>query len=83
MFDSPNAFGLAIFEQKVYWADSVESSIHSIVKYGDKESRVDWSIFIESSPKAVCINHPSTQPSYDVAGNIVKHGHLFIKAICV
>eukprot|EP00057_Strongylocentrotus_purpuratus_P007914 XP_011662388.1 PREDICTED: low-density lipoprotein receptor-related protein 4 [Strongylocentrotus purpuratus] len=66
---SPNAFGLAIFEQKVYWADSVESSIHSIVKYGDKESRVDWSIFIESSPKAVCINHPSTQPSYDVAGS--------------
>nr|XP_054774099.1 low-density lipoprotein receptor-related protein 4-like [Lytechinus pictus] len=67
---SPNAFGLAIFEQKVYWADSVENSIHSIVKYGDSpESRVDWSIFVESSPKGVCINHPSTQPSFDITGS--------------
>ncbi|XP_071493190.1 low-density lipoprotein receptor-related protein 2-like [Diadema antillarum] len=66
---SPNVFGLAVFEQKVYWTDSVENTISSMVKYGSVESRVKWSLYVDSSPRSISISHPSAQPSRDPTGN--------------
>ncbi|SPP86795.1 putative vitellogenin receptor isoform X2 [Drosophila guanche] len=70
-------YGLAVYEDQLYWSDWVTKSIHACHKYSGKQHRV---LAKDSAIYAVHIYHPAKQPQTPNACASARCSHLCLLA---
>ena len=71
-----NPFAIAVFEDKLYWTETVSKTVISVNKFtGDDRRIVITHENIKSYiPKGILIDHPLTQPDGKLKGNNTMYG---------